>query len=276
METASSLFLGSTVTAYGLSTWLYRRALALPGGREAGWARQALLLGVVVHTALFAGRWLWTGLPPVGDLFGLLLLYGWLLVLGYLLIDGLWRLSGLAAYLLPLATGVLLLAFAAPRAPRPLPEALWSGWLPVHAGSALLAYACFTLAALLALLALAQEQRLRRPTPSRLLAALPPLAQAQTAAYRCVLLGYPLITLALCSGAVWAQQVWGTPWNWDPKQTMALLTWLVYTLYLRLRGEPRWAGRPSAWLLVGGFGCVLITFVGVSAAGLTAHDFAGR
>lgn len=276
METASSLFLSTTVTAYGLSTWLYRRSLTLPSRRAAAWARHALALGVIVHTTLFAGRWLLTGLPPVGDLFGLLLLYGWLLVVGYLLIEGLWRMSALGVYLLPVASLVLLLALAAPAAPRPLPAELWSVWLPVHAGSAFLAYALFTLAALLSLLALLQERRLRRPGPSRLLAYLPPLTAAQAAAHRCVALGYPLITLTLCSGAAWAEQVWGTPWSWDPKQTMALITWLLYTFYLRVRGAPRWAGRPSAWLLVGGLGCVLITFLGVSLTGLTAHDFTGR
>jgi cytochrome c-type biogenesis protein CcsB len=276
METASSLFLGTTLTAYGVSAWLYRRSLALPSGRAAAWARLALMLGVAVHTVLFGGRWLHSGLPPVADLFGLLLLYGWLLIVCYLLIEGVWRISALGAYLLPVASLVLLLAFAAPREPQPLPAMLWSLWLPVHAGSAFLAYALFTIAAVLSLIAILQARRLRRPGPSRLLAQLPPLTAAQAAAHRCVAIGYPLITLALCSGAVWAEQVWGAPWSWDPKQTMALVTWLLYTFYLRVRGEPRWAGQPSAWLLVGGFGCVLATFLGVNLAGLTAHDFIGR
>lgn len=276
METASSLFLGTTVTAYGLSTWLYGRSLTLPSSRAATWARHALMLGVAVHTVLFAGRWAVSGLPPVADLFGLLLLYGWLLVVGSMLIEGFWRMSALGAYLLPVASTILLVAFAAPREPRPVPAMLWSLWLPIHAGSAFLAYALFTLAAVLSLLALLQEQRLRRPGPSRLLAHLPPLAVARAVAHRCVAVGYPLITLTLCSGALWAEQVWGTPWNWDAKQTMALVTWLVYTVYLRVRGEPAWAGRRSTALLVGGLACVLLTFLGVNLAGLTAHDFAGR
>jgi cytochrome c-type biogenesis protein CcsB len=273
METPSTLFLSTTVTAYGVSTCLYQRSLTMPSGRAAAWARRALLIGVIVHTVLFVGRWTASGMPPLADLFGVLLLYGWLLVMGYLLIEGLWRMSALAIYLLPVAAGALLMALIAPREPRPLPDVLWSLWLPVHAGSAFLAYALFTLAAALSLIYLLQERRLRRPGPSRLLARLPALTRAQAVAYRCVVIGYPLITLTLCSGAIWADQVWGAAWTWDPKQTMALVTWLLYTFYLRVRTLPAWAGGPSAWLLVGGLACVLLTFLGVNLAGLTAHNF---
>lgn len=275
METASTLFLSTTVAAYGISAWLYRRSLALPRGWAAAWARHALIVGVIIHTVLCAGRWVVGGSPPLANLFGILLLYGWLLVVGYLLIEGLWRLSALAVYLLPLASGALLAALAAPREAHPLPAVLWSLWLPVHAGSAFLAYAFFTLAAGLSVIYLLQERRVRRPESLRLLARLPALTVARTAAYRCVAIGYPLMTLTLLSGALWADQVWGTPWSWDPKQTMALVTWLLYTLYLRVRTQPTWAGAPSAWLLVGGLGCVLVTFLGVSLAGLTTHDFSG-
>jgi cytochrome c-type biogenesis protein CcsB len=276
MEPASSLFLGTTVTAYGISAWLYQRALTLPSGRAAVWARHALIIGIMAHTVLFGGRWVTSGAPPVGSLFGVLLLYGWLIVVGYLLIGGAWRVSALVVYLLPVASASLLLALLLPHEVHAMPPALWSLWLPVHAGSAFLAYATFTIAAVLSLVYLVQEARLRQPRATRLLMHLPPLNVAAAAAYRCVVIGYPMITLALCSGALWAVQVWGTPWSWDPKQTMALITWLLYTFYLRVRATPAWAGRPSAWLLVGGLGCVLLTFLGVSLAGLTEHDFSGR
>ena len=108
METASTLFLSTSATAYGISTWLYQRSLAAPSQRDAAWARHALIIGAIIHTVLFAGRWAVTGIPPLGNLSGILLLYGWLLVVGYLLIEGLWRMSALAIYLLPIVTVTLL------------------------------------------------------------------------------------------------------------------------------------------------------------------------
>jgi cytochrome c-type biogenesis protein CcsB len=273
VEATSTLFLGTSITAYGLSTWLAARALRLPSARASAWARHALIVGIIIHVVLVAGRWALTGTPPVGDLSGVLLVCGLLLVLGYLVIAGVWRLSALVIYLLPIAMGALLMALLARAEPRPFPEILWSIWLPVHAGSAFLAYAGFTLAAVLAIAYLIQDHRLRQRGPSRQLAHLPALAVTEAAAYRCVLVGYPLISLALVTGAVWADQVWGAAWTWDPKQLMALATWLVYTAYLRVRLQPAWAGRRSAWLLIGGLVCTLITFLGVNLLGVTTHSF---
>ena len=80
---------------------------------------------------------------------------------------------------------------------------------------------------------------------------------------RAVALGFPWLTLALLTGAIWAQNAWGRYWGWDPKETWALITWLWYLLILHVRPLRRWRGKRLAALVVVGFGLVLFTFIGV-------------
>ena len=80
--------------------------------------------------------------------------------------------------------------------------------------------------------------------------------------YRAVIIGFPLLTMTVVLGAVWAQIAWGSYWSWDPKETASLLTWLVYGAYLHARVARGWVGPRAAWLLIAAFACVLLTFFG--------------
>ena len=79
-----------------------------------------------------------------------------------------------------------------------------------------------------------------------------------------VFVGMPFLTIMLITGAVWAEYAWGTFWSWDPKETFALVTWLVYALYLHIRLMRGWRGKRTAILSVIGFLTVIFTFFGVS------------
>jgi len=93
---------------------------------------------------------------------------------------------------------------------------------------------------------------------------LPDLESLELFAYRCVQVGWPLLTLGVFLGGVWAQTAWGRFWGWDPKETWALITWIVYTGYLHTRMVLGWRGKLSAIASLAGFACVLITWFGVS------------
>ena len=82
--------------------------------------------------------------------------------------------------------------------------------------------------------------------------------------YKVVGLAFPLLTLMIASGAYWANQTWGSYWSWDPKETWALITWLVYAGYLHMRITRGWRGRRAAYFAIIGFGVVLFTFFGVT------------
>jgi ABC-type transport system involved in cytochrome c biogenesis permease subunit len=134
------------------------------------------------------------------------------------------------------------------RAIRPLPPALDSTWLPLHVGAAALSYGALAMTGTAAVVQLARRRF---------------EAEAGSLGEQAVAVGYPLLTLSMLLGMVWAQQAWGRYWGWDLKETWTLITWLLYTLYWHLRKRPKWRGRRSAWLAVMGLGSVLFTLFGV-------------
>jgi ABC-type transport system involved in cytochrome c biogenesis permease subunit len=94
--------------------------------------------------------------------------------------------------------------------------------------------------------------------------------------YRAVAIGYPVFTLGgLVFAMLWAKEAWGDYWFWDPKETWALIAWLVYSVYLHVRITHGWEGRRSAWIAVLGFGVILFTLIGVNLLIVGVHSYAG-
>jgi cytochrome c-type biogenesis protein CcsB len=91
--------------------------------------------------------------------------------------------------------------------------------------------------------------------------------------YRVIGLGFPLLTIGIISGAVWANEAWGAPWSWDPKETWALITWLVFAAYLHARITRGWQGRRPAYLATLGFFVVWICYLGVNLLGKGLHSY---
>jgi cytochrome c-type biogenesis protein CcsB len=91
--------------------------------------------------------------------------------------------------------------------------------------------------------------------------------------YRVIGLGFPLLTIGIISGAVWANEAWGAPWSWDPKETWALIVWLVFAAYLHARITRGWQGRRPAYLAAIGFVVVWICYLGVNLLGKGLHSY---
>ncbi|MEA5569451.1 c-type cytochrome biogenesis protein CcsB [Calothrix sp. UHCC 0171] len=91
--------------------------------------------------------------------------------------------------------------------------------------------------------------------------------------YRIIGLGFPLLTIGIIAGAVWANEAWGSYWSWDPKETWALITWLVFTAYLHSRITKGWQGRRPALLAASGFVVVWICYLGVNLLGKGLHSY---
>ena len=96
------------------------------------------------------------------------------------------------------------------------------------------------------------------------LASLPTLAQLDVIVYRAVAIGLPLISLGIITGAAWAKEAWGAYWQWDPKETAALATWIVYLAYMHLHTRNAWRGLRTNWVSVLGFAIVVFTYLGVN------------
>ena len=161
---------------------------------------------------------------------------------------------------------IALLAIASsPIAPKevvpPIP-ALQSYWLILHVTLSFIGEAFFVIAFVCAIYYLAARDGDRRKSLDRL-------------TYTTIAIGYPIFTAgALIFGAIWAQTAWGSYWSWDPKETWALITWLVYTAYLHTRFVKRFRGKVSAVLAIVGFAFTMFTFFGVNYLLPGLHSYA--
>lgn len=96
------------------------------------------------------------------------------------------------------------------------------------------------------------------------LAGLPSLGRLDVMQYRIVAVGLPLLSLGIITGAMWAKEAWGAYWQWDPKETAALASWIIYAMYMHLHTRPEWRGTRTAWISVIGFVSIMFCYLGVN------------
>jgi cytochrome c-type biogenesis protein CcsB len=219
------------------------------------------VLGFAANTLALVGRAVTSGHPPVTNLYEYLSFFAWAIVLAFLLI---WRKRGLE--LMTVFAGTVAFAMMVmaslfpPEASRQLMPALQSYWLWIHVTVAILAEAAFAVAFVASLMCLIGDRRGHRRLPDRNL--------LDSITYRSIGIGFPLFTIgALFAGAVWAQRAWGTPWSWDPKETSALIVWLVYAIYLHVRRTRRGSIALTSGLSVLGFALTILTILGSKLLG---------
>ena len=160
----------------------------------------------------------------------------------------------------------------------PLVPALNSYWIKIHTTAVMGASGVFMVAFAASMLYLAKESSERRQLaengvirPSRL----PSAASIDRVAYRMTAFGFPVWTFGVVAGAVWAEAAWGRYWGWDPKETWAFITWVVYAGYLHARSTAGWKGRGAAYIGIAGFVALLITFYAVNLWITGLHSYAG-
>jgi cytochrome c-type biogenesis protein CcsB len=172
--------------------------------------------------------------------------------------------------MLPVALVLFLIsALCFPSEITPLQPALQANSiLALHVGMMALSYAALSVSFGAALLFLIQGEQRR-------FARLPGRSLLDEIAYKSVLVGFPMLALGIALGAYWGNSAWGRWWGWDPKETSALVTWLIYAGYLHARSLGGWRGTRSAVLLLIGFVAVIFTYfvVNLWVAGL--HSYAG-
>jgi cytochrome c-type biogenesis protein CcsB len=100
-------------------------------------------------------------------------------------------------------------------------------------------------------------------------------ASGEEAIYRIVAVSFAMLSLSIVLGAIWAEQAWGSYWSWDPKEIWALVTWIIYALYLHLRRQRGWEGQNASMMVILGFILVLFTFFGVNYLMSGLHSYAG-
>lgn len=182
----------------------------------------------------------------------------WGFLAAYLFFEWKYRARTLALIVMPLTVAAQVYALTWSATADPLVPALQNSLLlTLHIIVAIFAYGAFAVSAAAAVLYLVQSY-----FPGKWNHLLPRPDVLDRLGYRGAVIGYPLLTMVIVLGAFWAEIAWGTYWNWDPKETITLVQWLIYGAYLHARVSRGWVGRRAAWLLVIAFISVIFTFAG--------------
>ena len=257
-----------------------------PGARAMGrWVQVALVLtalGLGAHILGVVSRGLAVHRVPWGDMYEFVTTVTCVAVAFFFVLMLRYRAYRLGLFVLGPVVVLLGLAETVIYTPAgQLPPALQSYWLAIHVTSITLATGAFVVAALFTAVYLLTDRHARRVAaglPTRagaIFRFLPAPKMIDQLAYRTVVFGFPLWTFGIIAGAIWADEAWGRYWGWDPTETWAFITWVVYASYLHARATAGWRGRKSAYIQLLGFGCLLFNTIVVSLLIKGLHSYAG-
>ena len=249
---------------YLISTFCYLSALISGRTRLERWGYYGLLAGFGLHVLALLVRWALAGSTPVTNLHESLSFLALCIAGFFIFLRKTYRIGMLGSVFLPLLVIMVIAALALPADIRPLPPALRSYWLPIHTVFAFLGDAIFFTGFLVSVVYLIAEKGVKKKRMGGIAGRLPSLSTLDLVNYKCMSYGFPFLTLGIITGALWAELAWGSYWNWDPKETWSLITWIVYAIVLHNRLAIGWRGRRTAYLMIAGFVSVLITFIGVN------------
>jgi cytochrome c-type biogenesis protein CcsB len=232
-----------------------------------------LLAGFLSHTLgllLLAGH---IRQMPVTTLPQTFSLFAWAVVGSYLAFQLKFNIRILGTFVSPLAVIFMLLSSAIPSRAIPSSQLFKSVWLTFHVATMFIGMAIFALAFCAGIMYLLQERQIKSKNFGLLYRRLPSLEVLDSLNYVCLTFGFPLITIGLISGFVYAGAVWRSFWHWDPKEIVSVVTWLIYAVLLHERLAVGWRGRRAAIMAIIGFSVILMTFVGTSVILKVHHSF---
>lgn len=232
-----------------------------------------VVAGFAFHTANIIARYVLSGHIPIANLHEASSFFSWCIVLLFFYLEYRYKLGLLGAFIMPVVFILMLSSSMLPRKIEPLSPVLQSYWLGIHTVLAFIGDAAFAMAFGIGLMYLLQEHYVKSKHLGGLFKRLPSLQILDEINYRLITIGFPFLTLAIITGALWAESAWGSYWRWDPKEVWSLITWFIYALVLHVRLTVGWRGKRAAILSIIGFCVVLFTFFGVNLLLKGLHSF---
>ena len=267
---SSQLFFNLSMALY-LFAFLGYLVYALSHQKGVGFLSTTILtVGLLLHSAGLAARWAEThqtgyGYVPLSNMYESLIFFSWTIVLIYLILELKYRQKIIGIFVTPFAFLAIALTSIIPGIDAkitPLVPALQSNWLTIHVTTCFFGYAAFAVSFGISILYLIRDRKGEQGKGlSKWLPATPILDEIN---YKSIVIGFPMLTLGIVTGAAWANYAWGTYWSWDPKETWSLITWFVYAAFIHARFTRDWRGRKAAVLSIIGFLAVLFTYFGVN------------
>ena len=299
------LLFSMTIYWINLSFFKWANSLAKIG-------RFSAIIANILLFFILCSRWIVAGYFPLSNLYESLLFLTWTLLTIYLYIEYKTQSKVMGAILIPVAlliNGFANLTLSAEmQKSSPLVPALQSNWLMMHVSMMMLSYGTLIMGSLLCILFLViskyqdvdlqvidesslplynimldyyeaklfvSSNSVNRETIDEIseLGKLKLLQSLDNWSYRIIGLGFPFLTIGIIAGGVWANEAWGSYWSWDPKETWALITWIVFATYLHSRITKGWEGKKTAILGGLGFFVIWICYLGVNFLGKGLHSY---
>lgn len=261
MSPLEAIFFWIAVGLYGITTALYIYAFIFKNEKVLNRINYFIGISFIVHTVAILARWQAVGNLPVAGDYENALGGVWVIMLFYLYASFRYKsLRAIGLAILPFS--LLLLGYGAMRAPQlaPMVAAVRSFWLYIHVLFAWLAFGAFTITFGLGVIYLLKEKNPDKDFYNKF----PPLPRLDELMFRYLIFGFITDAVMIASGAIWAKNLWGHYWGWDPVETWSLITWLIYGLAIHLRVTMGWKGRRFAWILIFALIGMVISFFGIN------------
>lgn len=266
-----------SVGFYVVSTVLFISSLIFKKERLVNHAVLLTFMGFLFTTSAFIMRWIQIGRFPYWGTYEVFAAYAWVSVAFYLIVQFFRpNLKIIGALVLPLSFIMIGIAVMTPaEVNKDIPRTFYTYWLGIHIFFAQLSYAAAIISAGMGLLYIIKERMERKGQFNPLVAKLPDLNRTDYFCYRFAVFAFIMLMIMIASGSIWAYKAWGRYWGWDPIETWALISWLVYGLFLHLRNTYRWKGKKSAWMSVICLLLVLFSFFGLPLFYSSVHEHLG-
>jgi cytochrome c-type biogenesis protein CcsB len=276
---ANLLLIGSTILYVG-HLWFTTPAV----GR---WASGLATLGAAGCVIALSTHWIETyylqraGHLPASSMVEMMALFSAVTVVIYLVMERVYRTRSAGAFVMPIVVGAVIFEIWLDADNRVFTAAdlpvLKSYWMQAHVLGNFIGYGSFAVAAAAGVMHLIRGHAEKHErSRSFALKSLPDMRRIDRLMHQAILLGFPVFTLATVLGSLWAREVWGRYWAWDPKETWALLVWLTYASYFYFRYVNKWSGKRMAWWAIVGFGVTAFCFIGVSLLWPGLHAYGPR
>jgi cytochrome c-type biogenesis protein CcsB len=254
--------------------------------RQAGpWVQTAMALSaiaVAAHTVAIVTRGLAVHRAPWGNMYEFVTALTCIAAIFFLFVMVRYRAWALGVFVMGAVVVALGLAETLIyTAAGQLVPALQSYWLDIHVTAMTLATGIFFVAAVLGLIYLAVDRYDRRVAAGRaepgngIVSRLPSIEQLDRLTYRTIVFGFPVWTFGVIAGAIWADQAWGRYWGWDPVETWAFITWVLYAAFLHARATAGWRGRRAHYIQLLGFASLMFNILVVQVFITGLHSYAG-